>query len=201
MCRRRRSIGRRRGLTDRDRRGRPWPRTICASLEASIERAVAMVAAICSTTGSSPAAARRSIGSCSTTRRSPAAAHFPTVQCNAPWVSAVLEPDGNLRPCFFHPAYGSAAGGLEDALNSPQAIAFRQSLDVERNPDLPAMRLQLEPAADADGLGRSAHYAASACRVMLTSVTGRAHWTSAGRMRRVASFEGTDASGLQPVTS
>ena len=60
-------------------------------------------------------------------------AEFPAVQCNAPWVSAVLEPDGSVRPCFFHPAYGSAAAGLEEALNSPEAIAFRQSLGVERN--------------------------------------------------------------------
>ena len=60
-------------------------------------------------------------------------AEFPAVQCNAPWVSAVLEPGGNLRPCFFHPVYGSASNGLEDALNSPQAIAFRQSLAVERD--------------------------------------------------------------------
>jgi len=60
-------------------------------------------------------------------------AEFPTVECNAPWVSAVLEPGGNLRPCFFHPVYGSAAAGLEEALNSPGAIAFRQSLGVERD--------------------------------------------------------------------
>jgi len=60
-------------------------------------------------------------------------AEFPIVQCNAPWVSAVLETDGNLRPCFFHPSYGSASAGLEDALNSRQAIAFRESLGVERN--------------------------------------------------------------------
>ena len=60
-------------------------------------------------------------------------AEFPVVQCNAPWVSAVLEPDGNLRPCFFHPAYGSASAGLDEALNSPRAIAFRQSLGVERD--------------------------------------------------------------------
>jgi MoaA/NifB/PqqE/SkfB family radical SAM enzyme len=57
---------------------------------------------------------------------------FPEVHCNAPWISAVLEPHGNLRPCFFQPAYGSAAG-LEDALNAPAAIAFRQSLDVTRD--------------------------------------------------------------------
>jgi Fe-coproporphyrin III synthase len=60
-------------------------------------------------------------------------AAFPAVQCNAPWVSAVLEPDGNVRPCFFQPGYGSASEGLADALNSPQAIAFRRSLDVENN--------------------------------------------------------------------
>lgn len=58
---------------------------------------------------------------------------FPEVQCNAPWVSAVLEADGNVRPCFFHPAYGSATAGFEEALNSPAAIAFRQSLGVERD--------------------------------------------------------------------
>ena len=60
-------------------------------------------------------------------------APFPPVQCNAPWVSAVLEPDGGLRPCFFHPVYGSTAEGLEEALNSKQAIAFRESLGVEHN--------------------------------------------------------------------
>jgi MoaA/NifB/PqqE/SkfB family radical SAM enzyme len=60
-------------------------------------------------------------------------AELPAVQCNAPWVSAVLEPEGSLRPCFFHPAYGTTSGGLEDVLNSPQAIAFRQTLDVDRD--------------------------------------------------------------------
>ena len=60
-------------------------------------------------------------------------AEFPAVHCNAPWVSAVLEPGGNVRPCFFHPVYGSAAAGLEEALNSPAAIAFRQTLGVERD--------------------------------------------------------------------
>jgi MoaA/NifB/PqqE/SkfB family radical SAM enzyme len=61
------------------------------------------------------------------------AAELPAVQCNAPWVSAVLEADGRVRPCFFQPAYGSAEAGLDEALNSAAAIAFRQSLDVERN--------------------------------------------------------------------
>lgn len=58
---------------------------------------------------------------------------FPGVQCNAPWVSAVLEPGDVLRPCFFQPAYASSAAGLEEALNSESAIAFRRGLDVAAN--------------------------------------------------------------------
>jgi MoaA/NifB/PqqE/SkfB family radical SAM enzyme len=60
-------------------------------------------------------------------------AAFPAVQCNAPWVSAVLEPGHVLRPCFFQPAYAAAADGLEEALNSASAIAFRRGLDVAAN--------------------------------------------------------------------
>jgi len=61
-------------------------------------------------------------------------AELPRVQCNAPWVSAVMEPGGSLRPCFFHDVYASAAGGFEHTLNSLTAIEFRQSLDVANNP-------------------------------------------------------------------
>jgi MoaA/NifB/PqqE/SkfB family radical SAM enzyme len=60
-------------------------------------------------------------------------ADSPPVQCNAPWISAVLEPDGMLRPCFFHPAYGPVGDGLEMTLNSPGAIKFRKQLAVESN--------------------------------------------------------------------
>jgi MoaA/NifB/PqqE/SkfB family radical SAM enzyme len=60
---------------------------------------------------------------------------FPPTKCNAPWVSAVLEPGGTVRPCFFHPAYASAAGGeLDEAINTPEAVAFRRSLDVSTHP-------------------------------------------------------------------
>jgi MoaA/NifB/PqqE/SkfB family radical SAM enzyme len=56
---------------------------------------------------------------------------LPRVRCNAPWVSAVLEPGGRLRPCFFHAPYGSADGdGLSSALNGPRAVAFRRTLSV-----------------------------------------------------------------------
>ena len=58
---------------------------------------------------------------------------FPIVQCNAPWVSAVLEPDGVLRPCFFQPAYSRVDGNLDTALNRDEAVAFRRALDVATN--------------------------------------------------------------------
>jgi MoaA/NifB/PqqE/SkfB family radical SAM enzyme len=58
---------------------------------------------------------------------------LPAVRCNAPWVSAVLDTDGTLRPCFFQPGYGPAGSGIEQTLNSPSAIAFRRSLDVTSN--------------------------------------------------------------------
>ena len=55
---------------------------------------------------------------------------FPAVHCNAPWVSAVLEPGDVLRPCFFQPAYAPSTAGLEAALNSASAVQFRRGLDV-----------------------------------------------------------------------
>ncbi len=59
---------------------------------------------------------------------------FPDVRCNAPWVSAVLEPGGTLRPCFFHGAYESGHATLAASLNSTSAITFRRSLDVKTDP-------------------------------------------------------------------
>jgi Fe-coproporphyrin III synthase len=59
-------------------------------------------------------------------------AAFPRVRCNAPWVSAVLEPGGALRPCFFHEPYETEAGAsLVASLNSPTATAFRRALRVD----------------------------------------------------------------------
>jgi MoaA/NifB/PqqE/SkfB family radical SAM enzyme len=56
-------------------------------------------------------------------------------RCNAPWVSAVVHSNGDVRPCFFHPVIGNTAGTtLLQVLNGPQAIAFRESLRVEDNP-------------------------------------------------------------------
>jgi len=59
---------------------------------------------------------------------------FPN-NCNAPWVSSVIESDGTVRPCFFQPPLGNIyeAGSLDAILNSPEAIAWRQGLDMRRD--------------------------------------------------------------------
>jgi MoaA/NifB/PqqE/SkfB family radical SAM enzyme len=54
---------------------------------------------------------------------------LPSVRCNAPHTSAVVEVDGTLRPCYFLPSIGQAAGaaGLAAALNTPEALALRRA--------------------------------------------------------------------------
>jgi MoaA/NifB/PqqE/SkfB family radical SAM enzyme len=54
--------------------------------------------------------------------------------CNAPWVSAVVEADGTVRPCFFHRPLGNIhEKGLIDILNGDTAIEFRRQLDIPNN--------------------------------------------------------------------
>jgi MoaA/NifB/PqqE/SkfB family radical SAM enzyme len=56
-------------------------------------------------------------------------------RCNAPWVSAVVEADGNVRPCFFHPPVGNIHHAtFAEVVNGKEALRFRQSLDVASNP-------------------------------------------------------------------
>ena len=56
-------------------------------------------------------------------------------RCNAPWVSAVVEASGDVRPCFFHPAIGNTRQGtLQEIVNGPAALRFRATLDVATNP-------------------------------------------------------------------
>jgi len=56
-------------------------------------------------------------------------------RCNAPWVSAVVEASGDVRPCFFHPAIGNThQGTLQEIVNGPAALRFRATLDVATNP-------------------------------------------------------------------
>jgi len=55
-------------------------------------------------------------------------------RCNAPWVSAVWEANGDVRPCFFHPPIGNTADGtLAQILDGPAATAFRAGLNVAEN--------------------------------------------------------------------
>jgi MoaA/NifB/PqqE/SkfB family radical SAM enzyme len=53
-------------------------------------------------------------------------------QCNAPWVSAVVESDGLVRPCFFQRPIGTVGKGasLLEVINGPKAIRFRLNLDI-----------------------------------------------------------------------
>ncbi len=59
---------------------------------------------------------------------------FPFKKCNAPWVSAVVEADGTVRPCFFHEAMGNIREQpLEAILNSEASIRFRKNLDTDKD--------------------------------------------------------------------
>jgi MoaA/NifB/PqqE/SkfB family radical SAM enzyme len=69
------------------------------------------------------------------------AADFPRPRCNAPHISAVVEVDGTLRPCYFLPEVGKieAPGTpLLETLNNLEALALRrayrsgQRLECER---------------------------------------------------------------------
>ena len=61
-------------------------------------------------------------------------ADYPGTKCNAPWVSAVIESNGDVLPCFFHKAYGNIhKNGFSEIINSANAIQFRKKLDVRKN--------------------------------------------------------------------
>ena len=55
-------------------------------------------------------------------------------QCNAPWVSAVVEVDGTVRPCFFHKSIGNVrTQTLRQVINGEEAQQFRALLNVREN--------------------------------------------------------------------
>jgi MoaA/NifB/PqqE/SkfB family radical SAM enzyme len=59
---------------------------------------------------------------------------FPYKKCNAPWVSAVIEADGTVRPCFFHEALGNIhKNKLDEILNGNHAMDFRRNLNMDSN--------------------------------------------------------------------
>ncbi len=54
--------------------------------------------------------------------------------CNAPWVSAVIDASGEVRPCFFHPPIGNIhTNTLSEIVNAPAALHFRAHLDIPTN--------------------------------------------------------------------
>lgn len=56
-------------------------------------------------------------------------------RCNAPWVSAVIDAGGDVRPCFFHRPLGNTRdGALSEILNGAQALQFRRNLDIANDP-------------------------------------------------------------------
>jgi MoaA/NifB/PqqE/SkfB family radical SAM enzyme len=60
--------------------------------------------------------------------------NFPPVSCNAPWVSAVIEADGMVRPCYFHQSIGSIREKPLRELLDQEMREFRAGLDVSKNP-------------------------------------------------------------------
>lgn len=60
-------------------------------------------------------------------------------RCNAPWVSAVPESNGDVRPCFFHSPIGSTASGT-----------LREILNVAENETRRRCSLYLSEAASAN---------------------------------------------------
>lgn len=59
---------------------------------------------------------------------------FPVKACNAPWVSAVVEADGAVRPCFFHDSLGSIReASLAEIINSPASREYRKKLNTQTN--------------------------------------------------------------------
>jgi Fe-coproporphyrin III synthase len=61
--------------------------------------------------------------------------HAVAPPCNAPWVSAVIEADGTVRPCFFHRALGNIREKtLIEIVNGEAAVDFRRRLDIPNDP-------------------------------------------------------------------
>lgn len=59
---------------------------------------------------------------------------FPAVKCNAPWISAVIEANGGVRPCFFHDPIGNVRKLPLVRILRENLPAFRRRLDVSSNP-------------------------------------------------------------------
>jgi MoaA/NifB/PqqE/SkfB family radical SAM enzyme len=61
-------------------------------------------------------------------------APFPSVSCNAPYMSVVIEADGSVRPCFFHAPVGNVRHKPLDSIVADDLSAFRSTLVLDTNP-------------------------------------------------------------------
>jgi MoaA/NifB/PqqE/SkfB family radical SAM enzyme len=61
-------------------------------------------------------------------------AAFPPIECNAPYMSVVIEADGAVRPCFFHETVGSLRETPLKRLVQENLPAFRATLAIGENP-------------------------------------------------------------------
>ena len=59
---------------------------------------------------------------------------YPPVSCNAPWVSAVVEANGAVRPCFFHDPIGNVREKPLPSIIRDDLPRFRRGLAVSTNP-------------------------------------------------------------------
>jgi Fe-coproporphyrin III synthase len=59
---------------------------------------------------------------------------FPAVDCNAPWVSIVIEANGSVRPCFFHDSIGNVRATPLTTIVTDHLRAFRDTFCVAGNP-------------------------------------------------------------------
>ena len=59
---------------------------------------------------------------------------FPPVACNAPWMSAVVEADGAVRPCFFHAPLANVRDHPLATIVRHHLPAFRGALDMAADP-------------------------------------------------------------------
>lgn len=59
---------------------------------------------------------------------------YPTASCNAPWMSAVIEANGSVRPCFFHRVIGTLRQQPLASIVGENLPAFRRTLDMTHDP-------------------------------------------------------------------
>lgn len=59
---------------------------------------------------------------------------FPQVDCNAPFMSVVVEADGAVRPCFFHQPVGNIRLAPLGSIVARNLPAFRAALNIGSNP-------------------------------------------------------------------